>query len=137
MNIIRYDELTYPEIAALPRKLSFVIPLGNAPKPDVLARALKRELGCIPDQVVMLPPLPPGWNVSPAILRRFLSTLRASLRAQGFRKISPQSGPSQTSTRNLKSRRSPRVREISNLKTQAGQNSQTCRAQTADQTQVI
>ncbi len=108
MNIIRYDELTYPEIAALPRKLSFVIPLGSVPKPDALARALKRDLGRIPDQVVMLPPLPPGWNVSPAILRRFLSTLRASLRAQGFREISAQSGSSQTSTRNLKS-------QISNL----------------------
>jgi len=103
MNIIRYDELTYPEIAALPRKLSFVISLRSVPKPDALARVLKRELGRIPDQVVVLPPLPPGWNVSPAILRRFLSTLRASLRAQGFRKISAPSGSSQTSARNLKS----------------------------------
>jgi creatinine amidohydrolase len=37
---------------------------------------------------VLLPPLPAGWNVQPATLRRFLSTLRASLTAQGFRKIS-------------------------------------------------
>jgi creatinine amidohydrolase len=88
MDLIRYGELTYPKVAALPRSLPFVVPLGSAPKPDALARALKRKLGRLPDQVVVLPPLPSEWTVPPATLQRFLSTLRVSLRAQGFRKIS-------------------------------------------------
>jgi creatinine amidohydrolase len=88
MNIIHYDELTYPEIAALPRQIPLIIPLGEPPGADALARKLRRELGQTPQDVVLLPPLPPGWNVPPSTLRRFLSTLRASLTAQGFRKIS-------------------------------------------------
>ena len=88
MNLIRYDELAYPQVAALPRNLPFVVPLGSVPKPAALARALKRELGHPPDQVVVLPPLPSEWTVPPATLQRFLSTLRASLTAQGFRQIS-------------------------------------------------
>ncbi len=88
MDLIRYDALTYPQVAALPRNLPFVIPLGSSPKLDALTRALTRELGYLPDQVVVLPPLPSEWRVPPATLRRFLSTLRASLRAQGFRRIS-------------------------------------------------
>jgi len=88
MDLIRYDELTYPQVAALPRNLPFVVPLGSPPKPDALARALKRKLGHLPDQVAVLPPLPSEWTVPTATLQRFLSTLRTSLRAQGFRKIS-------------------------------------------------
>jgi creatinine amidohydrolase len=87
MRIIHYDELTYPEVAALPRKTQLVIPQGESPAPNLLARRLKRELGRVPDEVVLLPPLPPGWTASPKTQRRFLSTLRASLRAQGFRSI--------------------------------------------------
>jgi creatinine amidohydrolase len=87
MNTIHYDELTYPEIAALPRNLPLVIPLGEMPGANALARALRRELGHAPDEVALLPPLPLEWRVSPATLRRFLSTLQASLKAQGFRKI--------------------------------------------------
>jgi creatinine amidohydrolase len=88
MNIIRYDELAYPQVAALPRSLPFVVPLGSAPTSDALARALKRKFDRLPDRVVTLPPLPSEWIVPPATLQRFLSTLRVSLRAQGFRKIS-------------------------------------------------
>jgi len=88
MNIIHYDELTYPEVAALPRKIPLIIPLGEPPGADALARRLRRELGRTPQDIVLLPPLPPEWCVSPATLRRFLSTLQASLKAQGFRKVS-------------------------------------------------
>jgi len=63
MNIIHYDELTYPEIAALPRKLPLVIPLGRLPGANTLARALRRELGHSPEQVALLPPLPQEWRV--------------------------------------------------------------------------
>jgi creatinine amidohydrolase len=87
MNIIHYDKLTYPEIAALPRQIPLIIPLGEPPSGDALARKLRRELGRTPKDIVLLPSLPPEWRVPPATLQRFLSTLRASLRAQAFRKI--------------------------------------------------
>jgi len=88
MNLIHYDELTYPEIAVLPRNIPLVIPLGGTPGADTLARTLRRELGYTPKDIAVLPPLPSEWAVPPATLRRFLSTLRASLTAQGFRQIS-------------------------------------------------
>ena len=88
MKTVRYDELTYRQVAALPRSAPLVIPLGGPPDPDALARKLQRELGRTPRQVVVLPPLPLEWSVPAAILRRFLVTLSASLKAQGFRQIS-------------------------------------------------
>jgi creatinine amidohydrolase len=88
MKTLHYDELTYPQVAALPRSVPLVIPLGGPPDTGALARKLQRKLGRVPRQVVMLPPLPSEWNVPPAILRRFLATLTASLMAQGFRQIS-------------------------------------------------
>ena len=88
MKTLHYAELTYPEVAALPRSVPLVIPLGGLPDPDALARKLQRELGHTPRQVVVLPPLPSEWHVPPATLRRFLTTLTASLEAQGFRQIS-------------------------------------------------
>ncbi len=87
MNIIRYDELTYPQVAALPRKIPLVIPLGGPPSANVLARALRRELGSVPEDAALLPALPAEWCVPPATLRRFVFTLGASLRAQGFRQV--------------------------------------------------
>ncbi len=87
MNTLHYDELTYPEVAALPRSIPLVIPLGPAPGIAPLARALEKTLGHRPEQAVLLPPLPSEWRVSPLVLRPFLSTLRASLAAQRFTRI--------------------------------------------------
>ena len=87
MQVLHYDELTYPEVAALPRSVPLVIPLGGLPDMDALARKWRREMGRTPQRVVVLPPLHSEWNVPPATLRRFLTTLTASLKAQGFRQI--------------------------------------------------
>ncbi len=88
MEIIRYDELTYPQVADLPRRLPLVIPLGQPPDPDALARHLRKKLGRVPRTVALLPAVPAEWQVSPAVLRRFLTTLETSLTAQGFKQIS-------------------------------------------------
>ena len=87
MKVLHYDELTYPQVAALPRSVPLVIPLGGLPDMDALARKWRREAGRTPRQVVVLPPLHSEWNVPAATLRRFLTTLTASLKAQGFRQI--------------------------------------------------
>ena len=88
MQMIHYDDLTYPEVDALPRSIPLVIPLGGPPDSHTLARKLSRDLGRAPRRVVVLPPLPLEWSVPPPTLRRFLTTLTTSLKAQGFRQIS-------------------------------------------------
>ncbi len=87
MDILHYDELTFPEIAELPRGTPLVIPLGAPPGAAALARALRRAWRRTPDLVALLPALPLEWAVPAPVLRRFLSTLRASLTAQGFRRV--------------------------------------------------
>jgi len=88
MNIVHYDELTYPEIAALPRSLPLVIPAGKSLDAHALTRKLRRKLGYTPRRIALLPPVLSEWAVSSALLRRFLTALRSSLAAQGFEQIS-------------------------------------------------
>ncbi len=87
MNAMVYEELTFPQVAALPRATPLVIPLGQGHSAASLARAVKREQHAA--SFVALPALPGAWlqAVRPATLRRVLASLRASLRAQGFTRI--------------------------------------------------
>ncbi len=103
MNIIPYDELTYPEVDALPRKTPLLIPWGARPDESTLARRVRAELGRLPRTIALLPPLPAEWRVPAAVQRRFLTTLRASLADQGFRQVS-----------NIKSQNSKEKLEIQN-----------------------
>lgn len=93
MSIIRYDELTWPEIAELPRRLPLVIPLGLQPYPrQAIARSLRSsEFG-------MLPAIPYGfpWRegdssralvVGRGLLRRVLRGVSSGLNRQGFERV--------------------------------------------------
>jgi len=93
VNIIRYDELTYPEVDALPRSLPLVIPLGNLTDEKALAHKLHKELGRTPRAIALLPPVPSEWIVPAKVQRQFLNTLRASLTAQGFKQITNLNSP--------------------------------------------
>lgn len=55
-EFLSFDELTYPDVAALPRDACLVLPLGNGYEPAALASALGN-----PTQVWMLPAIPFGW----------------------------------------------------------------------------
>lgn len=93
MELIHYDELTWPEVAELPRRTPLVVPLGPPP----------RELGSMAERlrsktVVLLPPLPYGFPRSddgllsqlalpPGLLRRVLMAIQRSLREQGFERV--------------------------------------------------
>jgi creatinine amidohydrolase len=88
MNIIRYDELTYPQVDALPRRIPMVIPVGKVLDEDTLARKLRQTLGRTPRTIALLPAVPAEWAVPASIQRKFLTTLCASLTDQGFRQIS-------------------------------------------------
>jgi creatinine amidohydrolase len=88
MKAIPYADLTWPEVAELPRHLPLLIPLGEKSY-DIRAagRALKAQA------VVTLPPVPYGFAqpgglgdlaVGRGLLRRVLLGIVRELRAQGF-----------------------------------------------------
>jgi creatinine amidohydrolase len=94
MKMFPYDELTWPEVAALPRDIPLVLPLGDGYDLELLAEQLGR-----PNQFGMLPALPFGWRgsalaVPEGVLAPMLSNLIAGLRDDGFTRVyclAPQS----------------------------------------------
>ena len=83
VKITRYDELTWPEVADLPRDLPFVLPLGNGHDEARIAQAIGADHFCI------LPALPYGWQgsvvaVSPEMLRRVVAGIFSGPTEEGF-----------------------------------------------------
>ena len=79
-----YDDLTWPEVAGLPRETPLVLPLGAGYDPEALAARLGR-----PPRAGLLPTIPYGWQgsglaVPAALLGRYAGNLVASLRQEGF-----------------------------------------------------
>jgi creatinine amidohydrolase len=86
-EFIPYDQLTWPDVAALPRPTPLVVPLGVGYPMDRLANALGD-----PPHIVMLPPIPFGWSgsglaVPSQILRALLINLLDSLHDDGFSQV--------------------------------------------------
>jgi creatinine amidohydrolase len=82
-----YEDLTWPEVAALPRDTPLIIPLGNGYSLDLLASALGQ-----PPEAGLLPAIPYGWRgsgltVDEAILGPMTSNLVTSLRDDGFTQV--------------------------------------------------
>ncbi len=85
--IINYEILTWPEVAALPRDLPLVLPLGRGYSPENLIDLLSN-----PPQIGLLPSIPFGWQgsgltVPEALLGRLVSNLLDSLREDGFTRV--------------------------------------------------
>jgi creatinine amidohydrolase len=59
MNLFRFDELTWPEISALPRETLLVLPLGNPPDQELISTLLQTS-----QSVGLLPAIPFGWTGS-------------------------------------------------------------------------
>ena len=79
-----YDELTWPEVAALRRDTPLVIPLGEGYDLAQLAEALGD-----PASVGLLPPIPYGWpgsglETAAAPFAQMVSNLLDSLQDDGF-----------------------------------------------------
>jgi creatinine amidohydrolase len=82
-----YDELTWPEVAQLPRDLPLVLPLGEGYARPALAQALGN-----PDRLGLLPAFPYGWRgsgleVAEAVLAGYIANLLDSLRDDGFSRV--------------------------------------------------
>jgi creatinine amidohydrolase len=56
MTIFRFDELTWPEIAALPRDTPLVLPFGCLPDPEIISPLIRTSA-----PVGLLPCIPFGW----------------------------------------------------------------------------
>lgn len=91
-TVIRYDELTWPEVADLPRDLPMVVPLGLDEYDLTAARTLDM------DRLCLLPAIPYGLRradddwlgklaVGPGLLRRVLLGVQRELKAQRFRQV--------------------------------------------------
>lgn len=79
-----YDELTWPEVAELPRHTPLILPLGSGYDLERLADQLAH-----PPRIGLLPPLPFGWRgsglaTSEQALAELLANLVRSLREDGF-----------------------------------------------------
>ena len=82
-----YDELTWPKVAALPRDLPLILPLGSDYNLPRLAEALGQ-----PPRAGLLPALPFGWqgsglHVADELLGRYVANLLDSLRDDGFSRV--------------------------------------------------
>ncbi len=80
----QYDELTWPEVKALPKHTPMVLTLGRGFPLDLIADALGN-----PTAVFLLPPFPYGWQgsglaVSESILEGYLTNIISGLRDDGF-----------------------------------------------------
>ncbi|MCX6072212.1 MAG: hypothetical protein NTU91_15385, partial [Chloroflexi bacterium] len=93
MKTVAYADLSYPEIAALPRDATLVIPLGTRPYDlEDAGQKLKAET------LVVLPAIPYGFpgagpgilaelGVGRGILRRVMLGIQRELTKQGFTSI--------------------------------------------------
>ncbi len=86
-DFFRYEELTWPDVAALPRDTPLIIPLGEGYDLAKLASALGN-----PSRAGLLPPIPFGWRgsglaVPEALLGQLVANLLDSLRDDGFSRV--------------------------------------------------
>ncbi len=86
MTLFRFDELTWPDAAALPRDLPLILPLGDgydlAQLPGLLGT----------DEIGLLPAIPFGWSgsgleVRPEIFLELVRALTSNLLEDGFTRL--------------------------------------------------
>jgi creatinine amidohydrolase len=83
-EFFHFDDLTWPEIAGLPRDIPLILPLGTGYPEPVVAEALSH-----PTRIGLLPAFPFGWRhsgleVPEPTLAAYLKNLLDSLRDDGF-----------------------------------------------------
>jgi creatinine amidohydrolase len=92
-DFFRFDDLTWPEVADLPRDLPLLLPLGTGyPEPDI-----EKSLA-FPTRIALLPPFPFGWagsglEVPLPVLGAYLKNLLNSLLEDGFTRVYALTSP--------------------------------------------
>jgi creatinine amidohydrolase len=86
-HLFRFDELTWPEVAALPRETTLLLPLGNSSDIESISALLKTT-----DPVGVLPAIPFGWvgsglEVRPQVFSALLHNLVGNLLEDGFTNV--------------------------------------------------
>jgi creatinine amidohydrolase len=86
-DFFRFDELTWPEVAALPRDTPLVLPLGSMDDPDAVSLLLNAK-----QPVGFLPGIPFGWKgsgleVQPQVFLALLNNLLWNLLEDGFTSV--------------------------------------------------
>ncbi len=89
-TVFPYENLTWPEVAALPRSTPLVIPMGKPPRQH-LEPYLTQALDA-PERIGILPSIPYGWLASglavpEPTLAPFLGNLLDSLADDGFSRV--------------------------------------------------
>lgn len=98
MDIIHYENLTFPEVAALPRDIPIVIPLGDIDH-DTLVKRVQRQTRAASDRICLFPALPFGFEGSPLVVarklfKRVVDSLVASIEEDGFTNVMAVKHPS-------------------------------------------
>jgi len=83
---IRYEELTWPEVAVMPRNIPLILPLGDGYDADSISQKIDVDTICL------LPPLPYGWTssilpVSTEMLRRVIGGIFSGPQEEGFTRL--------------------------------------------------
>jgi creatinine amidohydrolase len=86
-DFFNFDNLTWPEVADLPRDLPLVLPLGTGYAESMTAETLSH-----PPRIGLLPPFPFGWRgsgleVPEPVLGQYIGNLLDSLRQDGFTRV--------------------------------------------------
>lgn len=86
-NFFQYADLTWPEVAQLPRTTPLVLPLGGGYSLDTLANALGD-----PERIGLLPEIPFGWTgsslpVAEPVFENLVQNLLGSIRDDGFTQV--------------------------------------------------
>lgn len=94
-TIIRYEDLTFPEVDDLPRDIPLLIPLGDANEyawDKVIDRVQTPRSVSPLDRVCVFPAIPYGFRgssleVDPKLFKRVIQSLIATLREDGFTNV--------------------------------------------------
>ena len=99
-DIIHYENLTFPEVDALPRDIPIVIPLGEMTEADLIKRVQRHPRSISdPDRVCVFPSVPFGFEgsalaVDRKLFKRVVDSLVASIEEDGFTNVKVIKHPS-------------------------------------------
>lgn len=95
-EVIVYEELTFPQVEALPRDMPLLIPLGGANEyawDEVIDRVQAKTRSMSPfDRACVFPAIPYGFRgsaleVNPKLFKRMIRSLIATLKEDGFTNV--------------------------------------------------